>query len=118
MRRVLVLMALISAIISLPAAATCAARMWEYYYYYDSAKTQYAGFCLRDCYAQWNCDGVKTSYYTARMTDYCQCDGMYSSASTMQGASSTLSSGISVCSSALWLGAGAEVVTGPLALLE
>ena len=54
----------IAAMTSLPADSRAASMACEYYYYYDAAHTQYAGYCQGACYpgGAW-CMDVQTEYY-------------------------------------------------------
>jgi hypothetical protein len=53
-------------------ALTCR-RMQEIEYYFDAAKTQYAGFCVVFCNGTRTCEGTVTIYRTQYATDYCAC---------------------------------------------
>jgi hypothetical protein len=71
------LLAVLAAMTSLPttshAAPTCP-RIYDYYYYYDAAHTQYAGFCETACDpgGAW-CTGVQTDYYVRYGGELCDC---------------------------------------------
>jgi hypothetical protein len=63
----------LAAMASLPedSRAACA-RFWEYDYYYDAARTQWAGYCTGACYAGGAyCTGTQTEYYVRYGGDYC-----------------------------------------------
>jgi len=49
-------------------------RIWEYNYYYDAARTQWAGYCTGACYpgGAW-CMGVQTEYYVRSGGELCDC---------------------------------------------
>jgi hypothetical protein len=42
------------------------------YYYFDAAKTQYAGYCQRACNLRTTCEGTQTIYST-RFSESCGC---------------------------------------------
>ena len=62
----------VAAVTSMPAASTAGVcpRMCDVQYYYDSARTQPAGFCTSACYpgGAW-CTGDITDYYK---NSYCE----------------------------------------------
>jgi hypothetical protein len=69
----------IAAMTSLPAdsgAAPYCPTMCEYDYYYDSARTQWAGYCQGACYPGGAyCYGVITDYYRRYGCEPCGCWG-------------------------------------------
>jgi hypothetical protein len=56
-----------------PADALTCRRILEIEYFFDAAKTQYAGFCVVFCNGSRTCDGTITTYRTQYQTDYCPC---------------------------------------------
>jgi hypothetical protein len=67
----------IAAMTSLPAdsrAAWTCPTMCEYDYYYDAARTQWAGYCQGACYpgGAW-CTGDITDYYRRYGCERCDC---------------------------------------------
>jgi expansin (peptidoglycan-binding protein) len=54
----------IAVMTSLPAKSHAGSRACEYYYYYDAAHTQYAGYCQGACYPGGAfCLDQQTEYY-------------------------------------------------------
>lgn len=62
-----------AAMTSQPADSLACPKIIEYEYYFDAAKTQYAGFCVKVCNGTRNCSGVQTPYYTIVSQEPCGC---------------------------------------------
>ena len=57
----------LAAAAGLPASASAGDKTVEIDYYFDAAKTQYAGACVSPCGGVIHCSGTQTAYFTKQI---------------------------------------------------
>jgi hypothetical protein len=65
--------ALAGALLPVTSEAVSCPKIIETDHYFDAAKTQYAGSCVRVCNNVWNCTGTRTPYYIVTSQEPCGC---------------------------------------------